>query len=733
MSTRVLLQWLNDKLETKMAKINEMADGWQYCQLLDMAFAKAVPLSRVCFKPRNEDQKLANFKLVLTFLEKQHAEFPSGSIDVQKLVKGGQTHNLNFLSWFKQWIDQSGEPFDPSYQASLRRDTAKSSSKTPAKPPGTVTPRAERAVRPAASRKRPREESPHEIVVTRALDMDAEPTPQSGGGGKTPTPAVVATSEDVGPAMAFLMNKTNKRKRQRTDAAMPPPSATSLQQQQQQQQQLQQPGDNLAVHGTTHNDSAPPRPSVAGGAAHKQEVKKLQEEIKRKHAEHAKAQKELKDANQQLLDDNKALEDRNKALERGLSAAREELKEMKGESKGWKDKVAVLQRDMESATSQLREKDNHITRADSVRKMLHNSLQELKGNIRVFARLRPCLGSEQGSDKLFGFPDDLDSRKIEICEPPTTSVTGAIKPGKVTSFEFDRAFAPTSPQSDVFEEVAQLVHSVMDGYKVCIFAYGQTGSGKTYTMEGTRGEEHKGLIPRAVQLLFERSKGMADAGWDMQLKARFVEIYNDKLRDLLGETPDGAEHKKIDIHHSKDEQDTNLSNCSLLDVSDESSVHSILETARSRRTVSATKMNESSSRSHSVFTLKITGKNAGTGQFMASEINLIDLAGSERIKDSGVTGDALKEAEHINTSLTHLGNVIQQLHTSKGDRKKMNHIFRNSTLTWLLKSCLGGDCKTLMLVNISPVPSSLSETTNSLRFATKVNNCQIGTASKRVK
>eukprot|EP00755_Sulcionema_specki_P007079 Sspe_Gene.37263::Locus_17980_Transcript_1_1_Confidence_1.000_Length_874::g.37263::m.37263/K10405/KIFC1; kinesin family member C1 len=169
-------------------------------------------------------------------------------------------------------------------------------------------------------------------------------------------------------------------------------------------------------------------------------------------------------------------------------------------------------------------------------------------------------------------------------------------------------------------------------------------------------------------------------------------------------------------------------------VTDAASVLEVLNRASSKRTVAATKMNDVSSRSHSIFTLKIVGKNENTAQTMKSEINLIDLAGSERVKDSGVTGERLKEAEHINSSLTHLGNVIQALHASKGKKEKQQaHIFRNSQLTWILRTCLGGDCKTLMMVNLSPAQSSLNETLNSLRFATKVNSCQIGTATRRVK
>eukprot|EP01063_Lacrimia_lanifica_P022487 TRINITY_DN3005_c0_g3_i1.p2 TRINITY_DN3005_c0_g3~~TRINITY_DN3005_c0_g3_i1.p2 ORF type:complete len:260 (+),score=117.60 TRINITY_DN3005_c0_g3_i1:33-782(+) len=249
-------------------------------------------------------------------------------------------------------------------------------------------------------------------------------------------------------------------------------------------------------------------------------------------------------------------------------------------------------------------------------------------------------------------------------------------------------------------------------------------------MEGGAGQP--GLIPNTVRALFERCIEMRQSGWAIELKARHVEIYNNKLRDLLSHEGGDDEGRKIEVVHAKDGSDTHLTNCTLVDVKTADGVLHVLEKASARRTVSATNMNARSSRSHSVFTLKIVGKNESTQQTLSSEINLIDLAGSERVKQSGVTGDALKEAEQINTSLTHLGNVIQQLHQSKA-AKKPTHIFRNSTLTWMLRSCLGGDCKTLMIVNISPTAPSLPESMNSLRFATKVNNCQIGTATRRVK
>eukprot|EP01064_Diplonema_japonicum_P013469 TRINITY_DN2101_c0_g2_i1.p1 TRINITY_DN2101_c0_g2~~TRINITY_DN2101_c0_g2_i1.p1 ORF type:complete len:698 (+),score=179.99 TRINITY_DN2101_c0_g2_i1:60-2153(+) len=697
MSARVLLQWLNERLDTNMKGITEMSDGWQYCQLLDMMFEKAIPLSKVIFKAKNEEQRLANFKLVMTFLHKAKADVPNGEIDIQKLVKGHQTHNLSFLSWFKRWCDQEIGDEIPVYNAMQRRKQA--SSKTPS----GSTPVKERRLKRKA-------DSP----TVRCLSLDDLAPPPT-----TKPPTLDAAQSEAGPAMSFIMNSLSKKPRTTTTTTTPSYTATPI---------ITERTMNTDPPAKTKPSEAEPNPLLVQRL--RDDLRKYQDDAKKRSLDDLKGSKSLKDLESRLsksLEEARQLEEKVKHLEKQHSASKQEAKENASESKMWRDKAGVLQQHIENATDQLRDKDDKINKAAEVRRMLHNSLQELKGNIRVFARLRPFLRGECSERNLFGFPDDLDNRKIEVSEPPSAGVTGVVKASKSSMFEFDKVFSQSSSQSDIFREVSQLVQSVLDGYKVCIFAYGQTGSGKTYTMEGSEGDA--GLIPRTVQQLFERSKEMTQQGWDMSMKGRYVEIYNDKLKDLLG---DGTDDKKIEIHHSKTGDDTHLTNCSLVPVTDAHSVRQVLETAKSRRTVAATKMNELSSRSHSVFTLKITGKNEGTGQLMSSEINLIDLAGSERVKDSGVTGEALKEAEHINTSLTHLGNVIQQLHANKGS-KKTTHIFRNSQLTWLLKSCLGGDCKTLMMVNISPAPTSLPESVNSLRFATKVNSCQIGTASRRVK
>ena len=163
------------------------------------------------------------------------------------------------------------------------------------------------------------------------------------------------------------------------------------------------------------------------------------------------------------------------------------------------------------------------------------------------------------------------------------------------------------------------------------------------------------------------------------------------------------------------------------DVTHEGQVHELLAQASKNRAVGATQANERSSRSHSVFTLRLEGTNAATGESNVSNLNLIDLAGSERLSSSGATGDRLKETQNINKSLSNLGNVIMSM------ANKDAHVpFRNSKLTYLLQNSLGGNSKTLMFVNIQQGEESFNETLCSLRFATKVNGCVIGTARKSV-
>ncbi|KAG8066364.1 hypothetical protein GUJ93_ZPchr0004g40372 [Zizania palustris] len=359
-----------------------------------------------------------------------------------------------------------------------------------------------------------------------------------------------------------------------------------------------------------------------------------------------------------------------------------------------------------------------IVEADKLRKKLHNTILELKGNIRVFCRVRPLLSDSDSSgaeEAPISYPTSVESagRCIDL-----------MNQGQRFSFSYDKVFDHVASQEDVFVEMSQLVQSALDGYKVCIFAYGQTGSGKTYTMMGQPGIDQKGIIPRSLEQIFKTSQSLESQGWKYCMQASMLEIYNETIRDLLA--PGRSSNfemtagKQYTIKHDP-HGNTTVSDLIVADVFSSADVTSLLAKASQSRSVGRTHMNEQSSRSHFVFTLKISGSNENTGQQVQGILNLIDLAGSERLAKSGSTGDRLKETQAINKSLSALSDVIFAI--AKGD----DHVpFRNSKLTYLLQPCLGGDSKTLMFVNISPEASSIGETICSLRFASRVNACEIG-------
>ncbi|KAM4103027.1 hypothetical protein ACJW30_06G048200 [Castanea mollissima] len=408
-----------------------------------------------------------------------------------------------------------------------------------------------------------------------------------------------------------------------------------------------------------------------------------------------------------------------KRLHTQLATAEEKLQlsdsstlETRTEYEGQKKLINELQ-------TRLADAEFKLVEGEMLRKKLHNTILELKGNIRVFCRVRPLL------------PDDGISTEGKVFTYPTsTEILGrgidVGQNGQKHSFTFDQVFMPDATQDDVFVEISQLVQSALDGYKVCIFAYGQTGSGKTYTMMGRPGNpEQKGLIPRSLEQIFQTRQALKAQGWRYEMQVSMLEIYNETIRDLLStnrssSTDNGVAGKQYAIKHDGN-GNTHVSDLTILDVRSAKEVSFLLDQAEQSRSVGKTQMNEQSSRSHFVFTLRIFGINESTEQQVQGVLNLIDLAGSERLSKSGSTGDRLKETQAINKSLSSLSDVIFAL------AKKEDHIpFRNSKLTYLLQPCLGGDSKTLMFVNISPDPSSVGESLCSLRFAARVNACEIG-------
>ncbi|QCD87196.1 kinesin-like protein KIN-14N isoform X1 [Vigna unguiculata] len=411
-----------------------------------------------------------------------------------------------------------------------------------------------------------------------------------------------------------------------------------------------------------------------------------------------------------------------KALEEQLATAEKKLEvsdisafETRTEFEGQQKFVNELQRRLADAEYKLIE-------GERLRKKLHNTILELKGNIRVFCRVRPLLPDESCSTegKIFSYPTSMETsgRAIDLAQN-----------GQKHAFTFDKVFTPEASQEEVFVEISQLVQSALDGYKVCIFAYGQTGSGKTYTMMGRPGHpEEKGLIPRSLEQIFQTKQSQQPQGWKYEMQVSMLEIYNETIRDLISTTTrveNGTPGKQYTIKHDAN-GNTQVSDLTVVDVQSAKEVAFLLNQAANSRSVGKTQMNEQSSRSHFVFTLRIYGVNESTDQQVQGVLNLIDLAGSERLSKSGSTGDRLKETQAINKSLSSLSDVIFAL------AKKEDHVpFRNSKLTYLLQPCLGGDSKTLMFVNISPDPSSVGESLCSLRFASRVNACEIGTPRRQ--
>ncbi|KAM8954228.1 kinesin-like protein KIFC1 [Pelodytes ibericus] len=372
----------------------------------------------------------------------------------------------------------------------------------------------------------------------------------------------------------------------------------------------------------------------------------------------------------------------------------------------------------------LAQRDTQVYTLETERRRLHNLVQELKGNIRVFCRVRPALSTEKNLPVgHIGYPNN-DEKGIILSKIEESHVGRERKEAVKYDFNFDCVFPPSCAQAAVFEEISLLVQSALDGYPVCIFAYGQTGSGKTYTMEGPDdlSADTMGMIPRAIQQIFCSAEELKIKGWQYKFTASFLEIYNETLRDLLVNRPD----KKLEYDIRKVNSSSSqmyVTNLRYVEVSSEEEVHDLLRAAKANRSVAKTALNDRSSRSHSVFQLKIEGENVTRDVRTSSVLSLIDLAGSERLDRSLSTGDRLKETQSINTSLSTLGMVITSL------CNKDAHIpYRNSKLTYLLQNSLGGNAKVLMFVNISPLEENFAESVNSLRFASKVNECVIGTA-----
>ncbi|XP_054825730.1 kinesin-like protein KIN-14J isoform X2 [Prosopis cineraria] len=344
---------------------------------------------------------------------------------------------------------------------------------------------------------------------------------------------------------------------------------------------------------------------------------------------------------------------------------------------------------------------------------LYNEVQDMKGSIRVYCRIRPFLPGQSQNQTTIEFVGD--NGELIVSNP--------LKQGSESCklFKFNKVFGTSATQEEIYIDIQPLIRSVLDGYNVCIFAYGQTGSGKTYTMSGPSlsSKSNWGVNYRALHDLFQISQSRRGS-IIYEVGVQMVEIYNEVVRDLLSSN---GPQKRIGIWNTAQPNGLAVPDASMHSVNSMKDVLELMNIGQLNRATSVTALNERSSRSHSVLTVHVRGTDLGTNTILRSCLHLVDLAGSERVDRSEATGDRLKEAQHINKSLSALGDVIFAL------AQKSQHVpYRNSKLTQLLQSSLGGQAKTLMFVQLNPDIASYSETISTLKFAKRVSGVELGAA-----
>jgi len=401
---------------------------------------------------------------------------------------------------------------------------------------------------------------------------------------------------------------------------------------------------------------------------------------------------------------------RNAALEQEKTALISKTHFLEGNQEAQSQEFTTMRQQLQDAVTVKEGTLETLRKEEMLRRKLNAMILELRGNIRVFVRTRPLLaGEEAPADVEYPDIESLDGGKEMVVHAPTTlSATGKERNEK-HRYAFDRVFSAGTANTQVFEDCRDLIQSVVDGYNVSILSYGQTGSGKTFGMSGP-----DGIIPSSIGLLLAEMARLDEKGWQYTVEASFVEVYNETLNDLLGDAKTwdegdetaasvrGKRKEKHEIHHDATTGKTTVTNLSSVTLwpapvdngqwpppasadttpategtsYTQRAVAQLLDTAAKNRRVAATKSNERSSRSHSIFMLTLRGCCEATGESSEGVLNLIDLAGSERLKQSGAEGNRAKETAAINKSLSSLGDVVAALGSKKGDE---SHIpYRNS-------------------------------------------------------
>uniref|UniRef100_A0A8C1ZWK9 plus-end-directed kinesin ATPase n=1 Tax=Cyprinus carpio TaxID=7962 RepID=A0A8C1ZWK9_CYPCA len=336
-------------------------------------------------------------------------------------------------------------------------------------------------------------------------------------------------------------------------------------------------------------------------------------------------------------------------------------------------------------------------------------------SVKVAVRVRPFNSREMGKE----------SKCIIQMSGNTTTIINPKQPKESKSFNFDYSYwSHTTPedvnyacQKQVYKDIGEemLLHA-FEGYNVCIFAYGQTGAGKSYTMMGKQEKDQEGIIPLLCEDLFTKISDNNDNSMSYSVEVSYMEIYCERVRDLLN--PKNKGNLRVREHPLMGPYVEDLSKLAVTSYND---IQDLMDSGNKARTVAATNMNETSSRSHAVFNIIFTQKRCDSDTDNTSEkvskISLVDLAGSERADSTGAKGTRLKEGANINKSLTTLGKVISALAEVKKKKVESFIPYRDSVLTWLLRENLGGNSRTAMVAALSPADINYDETLSTLRYA----------------
>ncbi|XP_047629936.1 kinesin-like protein KIF1A isoform X8 [Phacochoerus africanus] len=344
-------------------------------------------------------------------------------------------------------------------------------------------------------------------------------------------------------------------------------------------------------------------------------------------------------------------------------------------------------------------------------------------SVKVAVRVRPFNSREMSRD----------SKCIIQMSGSTTTIVNPKQPKETPkSFSFDYSYwSHTSPedinyasQKQVYRDIGEeMLQHAFEGYNVCIFAYGQTGAGKSYTMMGKQEKDQQGIIPQLCEDLFSRINDTTNDNMSYSVEVSYMEIYCERVRDLLN--PKNKGNLRVREHPLLGPYVEDLSKLAVTSYND---IQDLMDSGNKARTVAATNMNETSSRSHAVFNIIFTQKRHDAETSITTEkvskISLVDLAGSERADSTGAKGTRLKEGANINKSLTTLGKVISALAEmdsgpNKNKKKKKTDFipYRDSVLTWLLRENLGGNSRTAMVAALSPADINYDETLSTLRYA----------------